>query len=177
MYYSDAVIVVEGTSDSAYLSSFIDTLYVETNGYSLAEEEIDFLKNLPAWAKIIILTDSDEAGKRIRQTINQCVDDATNIEVDISKCNKNKKHGVAECTKEEIINVLKEHFVDKKQNNDTVTTFDLINCGINNAETRKYLCRQMHLGKCNNKEMIKRLNFLKISKIEIEKVMEKYCGN
>ena len=45
MYYFDGIIVVEGKSDVSYLSSFIDALYITTNGYEIPDEEIDFLKH------------------------------------------------------------------------------------------------------------------------------------
>ena len=114
-YFIDGVIVVEGTGDSAYLSSFIDCLYVETNGYDLPNEEVCFLNNIPLDKKIIILTDSDDAGKVIRDRIKRKVKNSIDAVVDIKYCDKNGKHGIAECDKNEIINVLKEHFSDNKQ--------------------------------------------------------------
>ena len=44
-YFIDGVIVVEGTNDSSFLSSFVDALYVETNGFDIDEQEIDFLQD------------------------------------------------------------------------------------------------------------------------------------
>ena len=54
IYCFDGVIVVEGTNDAAFLSSFIDSIFVITNGYDLPKEEIDFLKHVQG-KKIIIL--------------------------------------------------------------------------------------------------------------------------
>ena len=42
----DGVLIVEGKTDVSYLSSFIDTFFLTTNGYDLSEEKIDFLKSL-----------------------------------------------------------------------------------------------------------------------------------
>ena len=44
-YYLDGIVVVEGHGDEAFLSSFIKSLYVITNGYDLPKEDIDFLKH------------------------------------------------------------------------------------------------------------------------------------
>ena len=63
--FFDGVIVVEGTSDSSYLSSFIDALFIETNGYDIKQGDLEFLTHFNK--RIIILTDSDEAGNKIRE--------------------------------------------------------------------------------------------------------------
>ena len=176
-YYCDAVIVVEGTNDSSYLSSFIDAFYIETNGYDIPDNEMEFLSNLPVSKKIIVLTDSDDAGKQIRERLNRIILNPINITVDIAKCNKNNKHGVAECDKQEIINVLKEHLCKETDFNTTITVNDLHECGVIDKESRYYLASQLKLGYSNNKALLKKINFLSIDKETILKVMEGYYGN
>lgn len=175
-YYFDGVIVTEGKNDVSRLSSFIDSIFVTTNGYDIDKDELDFLSYLPKENKIIILTDSDEAGKTIRERINKYLDNCINIEVDINKCNKNGKHGVAECDNFELLNVLKEHLSDKKTNSETVALSDILRLGISDQKTREYVCKIFHLGKCNNKTMVKRINYLNIKLEDIKKEVGKY-GN
>ena len=69
-YYFDGVIVVEGKDDEAFLSSFINSIYVRTSGYVIPDEEIDFLNHLEN-KRIIVLTDSDAAGETIRDRLNK----------------------------------------------------------------------------------------------------------
>ena len=176
-YYIDGVLVVEGTGDSAYLSSFIDCLYVETNGYDLPKEEIDFLNHIPSNKKIIILTDSDDAGINIRKAINNKIGGAINVSVDVRYCNKNNKHGIAECEKNELINVLKEHFVKNNNKDNNITVADIQQCGVINKETRNYACNKFHLGRCNNKTFIKRFCFMNYQLEDLKKIMEGYHGN
>ena len=176
-YYIDGVIVVEGTSDSAFLSSFIDCLFVETNGYDLPKEEIDFLNHIPSNKKVIILTDSDEAGKQIRQRLNDTLNAKIDVSVDIAQCNKNNKHGVAECNKGEIVNVLKEHFSKAHSNISYLTVGNLQDYGIVDKKSREYACQELHLGKCNNKTFIKRFGFIGYKLNDLKKVMEGYYGN
>lgn len=175
--YFDGVIVVEGTGDSAFLSSFIESIYVETNGYEIPKEEMDFLKNLPTSKRVMILADSDEAGMQIRTRLLEELINPINVIIDINLCNKNNKHGVAECSKKDILNVLKEHLQNENPFNNTLMTSDIVNLGINTKEKRKELCQKLNLGKCNNKTMIKRMNFLNIQKEEIKKVMEEENGD
>ena len=86
-FYIDGVIVVEGTNDGSYLSSFIDAMYVCTNGCETPEGELDFLREASKTKQIIILTDSDEAGMKIREKLNRILPNSENAIVDLSKCN------------------------------------------------------------------------------------------
>ena len=171
-YYFDGIIVLEGRNDESYLSSFIDSIYVVTNGYEIPIDEIDFVNNKRNNKPVIILTDSDEAGKSIREKLNSKIYKGINIEVDILKCNKNGKHGVAECDKEEVINVLKEHLSNKPIIN-RVLTLNQLNI---TKDERDYLCSKFQLGNCNQKTFIKRINYLGIDINEINNELKKY-GN
>ena len=173
MHYFDGIIVVEGKSDEAFLSSFIEALYVTTNGYDLPKDEVEFLKHYAGSKKISVLTDSDEAGKTIRKRINEYSFPHIDVEVDIKHCNKNNKHGVAECDKNEIINVLKEHLGCEKTLIGNISTKDLIDANVSDKQARDYLAEKLHLGKCNNKQLLRRLNFLRITKEQINEVMRK----
>ena len=173
MHYFDGIIVVEGKSDEAFLSSFIEALYVTTNGYDLPKDEVEFLKYYAGSKKIIVLTDSDEAGKTIRKRINEYGFPHIDVEVDIKHCNKNNKHGVAECDQNEIINVLKAHLGFEKTLIGNISTKDLIDDNVSDKQARDYLAEKLHLGKCNNKQLLRRLNFLRITKEQINEVMRK----
>ena len=166
-YYFDGIIVVEGKGDVSYLSSFIDSVYVTTNGYEIPKEEVAFLNNKRNDKRIIVLTDSDEAGKEIRNKLSKVLNNKIDVEVDLLKCNKKGKHGVAECEKEEIINVLKEHFC-KKQQGQQLNLSDLSSLELD-KEKRECVARQLSLGKCNNKTFLKRLNYLNINKEQLRK--------
>ena len=168
-------IVVEGLGDASYISSFIEAMIVVTNGYEIPKEEIDFLNHLPTDKRILILTDSDVAGNEIRKRLNKEIKNTTNIYVDLSKCNKNNKHGVAECDREELIKVLSPYVVGKNDIGE-LTTNDLVKAGVDSKDKRDFVARMLHLGKCNNKTLIKRINYLKIHKNDIEKILKQY-GN
>ena len=105
MNYFDGVIVVEGTGDSSYLSSFICAEYVVLNGYDMPEDIIDYLKHIKN-RKILVMTDPDEAGVSIEKRLRETGLKYETRVVDSRMCNKHGKHGVAECKKEEILRVL-----------------------------------------------------------------------
>ena len=108
-YCFDGLIVVEGKDDVAFLSSFINSLYVTTRGNVIPTEELDFLNHLND-KKIIVLTDSDQAGDKIRERLNKLLSNSINIRLDSISRKQKGKHGVAETTKEEVLNKLKPYF-------------------------------------------------------------------
>lgn len=69
----EEVIVVEGKYDAAKLADLVDGLILTTNGFSVFknEETKRLLLELGRKRGIIVLTDSDDAGFRIRNYINQ----------------------------------------------------------------------------------------------------------
>ena len=64
-------VVVEGRYDKIKLSSLVDTAIVETNGFSIYKdaEKRAFIKKLAAERGVVILTDSDNAGRQIRSYV------------------------------------------------------------------------------------------------------------
>ena len=175
-YFCEHIIVVEGKADEAFLSSFINAVYVKTNGYSIEVRDIEFINQHIGDHRCIILTDPDEAGLLIREHLHKLIPNGIDVEIPIEKCNKNNKHGIAESDEMSIIDILKEYLNDIEPVN-SVSFKDLIDMGVDNKAKRDYLSKQMKLGVCNNKTLIKRLNYIKSNKKEIQKVMESYCGD
>lgn len=80
MLHTDKVIVVEGRYDKIRLSSVVDALIITTDGFHIFNdrEKQTLLKKLARERGIILLTDSDAAGFKIRTLIknivpNECV--------------------------------------------------------------------------------------------------------
>lgn len=77
MLHIDETIVVEGKYDKERLKKITDAPIVCTGGFSIYKNKqlIKFLKQAAENKGIIILTDSDSAGFRIRNRIKQCIGD------------------------------------------------------------------------------------------------------
>lgn len=76
MYKVKEAIIVEGMYDKIRLSGFIDGLIITTHGFAVYSSP-DFIQTFKRLAKetgIVILTDSDSAGLRIRNYIKQHAD-------------------------------------------------------------------------------------------------------
>ena len=165
------ILVVEGKEDASYLSNYIDSEIVTVQGYEIPATTIEYLKN----KKVIILTDPDEAGKKIRERLNESIRAAINVEIDIKKCTRGTKNGVAECEINEIMQKLEPYFVEKVCKTPIFGISDLYNLGIiDNKELRTHICEKLALGSCNNKQLLKRLNLCNIQLDELNKIVEEY---
>jgi len=69
-------VIVEGKYDKIRLSSVLDALIIETGGFKIFSdrEKREFIKRLAETKGIVILTDGDGAGFKIRALINSLVD-------------------------------------------------------------------------------------------------------
>lgn len=75
MYRIKETIVVEGVYDKIKLSGFIDAVIIVTHGFRVRKDKriLDSIKNMAGKTGIVILTDSDTAGFKIRSYIKQAV--------------------------------------------------------------------------------------------------------
>ena len=75
MYTVKETIVVEGVYDKIKLSRFIDAVIITTNGFSIFSNAalMESIKKMANSTGIVILTDSDSAGFKIRNYIKQAV--------------------------------------------------------------------------------------------------------
>lgn len=75
MYTVKETIVVEGVYDKIKLSRFIDAVIITTNGFSIFSNKMlmESIKKMAQSTGIVILTDSDSAGFKIRNYIKQSV--------------------------------------------------------------------------------------------------------
>ena len=176
-YYLNKIVVVEGKEDVSYLSSFINAEYITTNGYDIPKEEIDYLNTASEYKEILVLVDPDKAGRDIENRLKKVVNKATYLNVNIDKCIRGKKNGIAECDKEEIVKTLTPYFENEIQNNNGVFAENFFEYDLLNKDFRQYLSRKFHLGKCNLKKIFVRLKTLGITPQEVKLAWEEYHGN
>ena len=176
-HFIDKIIVVEGKEDVSYLSSFIEAEYITTNGYDIPKEEIEYINEASKHKEILVLVDPDKAGRQIEERLKQKLVNATYISIDISKCIRGEKDGVAEASKEEILRVLNSHFSSKNPQKSLNLQGNLSKLDLISKELRDYLSKRYHLGKCNLKKLFIRLGTLEISPEELEQSIKEFYGN
>ena len=74
MIHLKQAVIVEGKYDKIKLSSIVDALIITTDGFSVFKnkEKIALIKELAERDGVIVLTDSDSAGFKIRNYIKGC---------------------------------------------------------------------------------------------------------
>ena len=79
----DKAIIVEGKYDKIHLKNYIDALIITTDGFRIFKdkEKIELIRALAKTKGILVLTDSDDAGKVIRSHIKQCIGDGEVVNV------------------------------------------------------------------------------------------------
>lgn len=171
----DGVIVVEGKSDVAFLSNFIDAQFVTTNGSEISKDTIQYIKRLASNNNVYVLTDPDFPGERIRKILDENISGLKHCFISKDKSIKHGKVGVAESTKEEIENALKNAITFNSKNIGTLTMSDLISLGLSgqpdSEEKRNEVSNKLNLGHCNAKTFLKRINYINIKKEELEKLL------
>ena len=165
----DGVLVVEGASDVAYLSSFIETLFFTTGGYDLNREKIDFLTSVNKVNKIIVLTDPDEAGKSIKNKLKNEINGVFEVKIAKNSRKHYKKSGVAESDKNEIVNALKNYFTDDNLFTQNYDLNSLISLSENPSKKREEIIKKFGLLGGNNKAIENQLRMLKITREELWK--------
>ena len=165
------ILVVEGKVDASYLSSYIGSEIVVVNGYEVSDATISYLKDKP----VILLLDPDSAGESIRNKLNRVLDNAVNVSIDIKKCSRGAKNGVAECEIAEILDKLSEFCKVFDEKHADYGTAELYELGLaNNKELRAYVCNKLNLGNCNFKTFYKRLVLNGIKLSQICEIIEEY---
>lgn len=79
----DEAIIVEGKYDKIKLSSIVDAVIITTNGFGIFkdEEKLELIRYYAQKTGVIILTDSDAAGRKIRGYIKGAVGEGRIINV------------------------------------------------------------------------------------------------
>lgn len=167
----DGVLIVEGKADVSYLSSFVNALFFITNGYDVSEEKIEFLRAASKVNKLIIYTDPDDAGEKIRNLIKAQINGV--FEAKSSKITRKntKKFGVAELEKEEVIKSLKDYTTNAPITIHFYNLTTLISLSNNPSKSRELLINTYRLIDGNNKSLENQLNILKISPKEVEELL------
>lgn len=163
MIHIDQAIIVEGKYDKIKLSSLIDAVIIVTNGFHIFRdpEKMALIRYYANTMGIIILTDSDSAGFKIRNYIKGAIQNGKVYHVyipDIYGKEKRKdkpsaegKLGVEGMDRQKLVNafhnagILLSESLEKKEK---ITKFDLYTLGFigssNSSLLRKNL--QKHLG-------------------------------
>lgn len=168
MIFIEQAVIVEGKYDKIKLSSIIDAVIIQTNGFKIFkdQEKRALIRYYAREKGIIILTDSDSAGFKIRNYVKGIVKDGKIINVYIPDVfgkekrkiapSKEGKLGVEGIDKEVIIEALRKAGVlmsKSKSPKDLITKMDLYEDGFSGGQNSS-LKRQKLLHELNLPELL-----------------------
>jgi len=174
MKHIDEIIIVEGKSDKQFLETFLDADILTCNGSAVDGFSKEYLQELAKKREIIILTDPDYPGEKIRKELTNIVPNAKHAFVRKEFSIANHKVGVAEATKDEVLRALENVVSFNNVKTGNLTLSDLVNlhiAGDNSKENKQKIIDYFHLGYCNSKTLLKRLNLLNADLKELKKVI------
>ncbi|WFQ90601.1 ribonuclease M5 [Mycoplasma feriruminatoris] len=172
------IIIVEGKSDTDKLKKIYgnDLKTIQTKGLSLNKKTLEMIKELNNKTGVIIFTDPDGAGKKIRQTIIDYLDNKVlNAFISKDDINKNsKKIGIAEASDQAIKKAL-DNLISYDKNNNSLSWSDYINNDFYLKENRIIICKYFNFDEnISSKTLFKWLNWMNISINDIKKIIGEY---
>jgi ribonuclease M5 len=171
------IIVVEGKDDTVAIKRALDADTIETNGSAINEQTIKKIKLAQETRGVIIFTDPDFPGQKIRQTIDQNVPGCKHAFLPKGEAlhKRGKGVGVEHATPESIRKALKEVQVMQDSIVEQITQEDLITAGLiggsGSKEKRERLGEILNIGYTNGKQLHKRLMMFQVSKQDFARAL------
>ncbi|MFA9424482.1 MAG: ribonuclease M5, partial [Sedimentibacter sp.] len=147
------IIVVEGKSDISAVKKAVDAEVIATSGLGINEKIINVIKKASKNRGIIILTDPDYPGKKIRNILSSEIENCKHAFIPRDKANKNGNIGVENACVEEIREALKNARAEIEENRQEFSNKDMIYyelIGNDNASKRRGLIGdELGIGYCS----------------------------
>lgn len=178
------VIVVEGKDDTANLKRYYEVDTYETRGSAINQDDLERIAKLQELRGIIVFTDPDYNGERIRKIIMQEIPQAKHAFLNRGEAvpkskTKGRSLGVEHASYEDLEKALSglvgsyedEHFFD-------ITKSDLMRLGLlmgsDSRKRREYLGEELRIGYCNGKQLLKRLELFGVCLSQVEEALACY---
>lgn len=175
------IIVVEGRDDILAIKRAVDAEMIATGGFGINEAKLKQIETAAQKRGIIIFTDPDFAGEKIRKIISQRVKNCKHAFLPKEKAIKDGDIGVENASPESIIEALKKARAETYDKRIEFTKDDLIRCGLsggkNAGEKRDELGKILGIGYCNSKQFLNRLNNYGITREEFLEAIRRLNNN
>lgn len=178
----EEIIVVEGKDDTRRIQEVVVADTIETIGSAINEDILQQIAHAQATRGVIIFTDPDFSGEKIRKTIMEVIPDAKHAFLSRGLATPKKKGnslGVEHASDEAILEALESVVtaITDEGNYPEISRQLLINYGlIAGADAkvrREKLGDELRIGYTNSKQLIKRLKMFRITEDELIAAMKK----
>lgn len=172
------IIVVEGKDDTAKLKQALDVDTIETNGSAINKQTLDQIAHAKQKRGVIIFTDPDYPGQRIRKIIDEHVPGCKHafLTKEEAVAKNGKGLGIEHASIPVIRQALKAVYKVTEDGVNTLTRADLLKYGLIGGqgakERRKQLGISLRIGYVNGKQLLKRLQMFHIDQNELKQAME-----
>lgn len=174
------VIVVEGKDDTKQIHKAVDADTYETNGSALSEVDLERLKKLQATRGLIVFTDPDFNGERLRKMISTAVPGVKHAFIRRDQGVPDEAHGslgVEHATPATIKQALAHLYTQTTEPTANFTIQDLQAAGLTGnplaRHRRERLGAILGIGYGNGKQLVHRLNMFQITPDQFKQALAK----
>lgn len=174
------VIVVEGKDDILAVKRAVDAELIATSGLGLNDRIMERIKSAAQRCGIIVLTDPDYPGEKIRKMIQAEVPDCKHAFLPRALATKNGDVGIENASPESIREALLNVKTEVDSNRCEFTLNDLVRNNLTgtgmSVKRRDFMGRELGIGYGNTKQFLNRLNRYGVEREEFTMAVEKMNG-
>lgn len=164
------VIVVEGRDDITAVKRAVDAEIIAVGGFGINAKVINRIKEAQKRQGVIVFTDPDFAGEKIRKIISKRVQGIKHAYISKGEGYKDGDIGVENASPNAIISALNSAKCEVKIKSEEFSIQDIITYGLsgmkNSKERRDKLAKVLRIGYCNSAQFLTRLNNYGITREE-----------
>lgn len=173
------VIVVEGKDDTKRIQRAVDADTIETRGSAIPEETLELIKKVAQTRGIIVFTDPDFSGEKIRKAISAEVPNAKHAFITKKQGVPNRSDGslgVEHASVESIREALSKVYTEDDSASEIISKAELMKYGLmgnpSAKKRRERLGEILRIGYVNGKQLQHRLRMFGISHEEFLNAVE-----
>lgn len=171
------IIVVEGRDDIQAVKNAVDAEVIATGGYGFNKEFLNKLKIISEKRGVIILTDPDFAGDKIRREISKDIKKCKHAFLPKREALKKGDIGVENAIPKDIEEALKKARPIVTEKREEFIREDLIKSGltgiVGSRDRREELGKILGIGYSNSKQFLNRLNNYGVTREEFLSGLER----
>ncbi|MDR0879590.1 MAG: ribonuclease M5 [Clostridioides sp.] len=171
------VIVVEGRDDVTAVKRAVDCELITTGGYGFPKGTIERIRSAKERRGVIIFTDPDFAGEKIRKKISNAVPGCKHAFLPREEAIKKGDIGIENATPESIRSALSKVRTEIREDRSEFTRVDMVRNGLTCHEDasnrRDRVGKKLGIGYGNAKQFLSRLNNYGVEREEFEDAVSK----
>ena len=171
------VIVVEGRDDITAVKRAVEAEVIAVGGFGINKRVIDRIREAQIRQGVIVFTDPDFAGEKIRKIISKRVLGIKHAYISREEGSKDGDIGVENAEPSSIIKALESAKCQVKEKNNDFNAQDMmffkLMADSKSKERREALGKELRIGYCNCTQFISRLNNYGITREEFTRAVQK----